>query len=307
METTTQPQPITTVKPPSLMDKGIFLSITRGWPPLSKAVPKDKKKAISNRVHETKDLYSSPELRAVFSHDNKLDDLISRKCLPFSVLKKGVFFVPLDFYNEVEAALSQHAQERIPLVEKVGNVYEAMKEDAKAELTPDGLYDENDYLPKELFLSRFRFRWHYLEFGVADKLKEMDKSVAEREAQKIQEMVMDAGNTFIYILRQQGKEMIDTLVDRLSPAEDGTNKTFHGSTIDKAKEFFENCKKLNVMDDEEFAKLMDTGKKLTEGLTGEQIRSDQALRSSLETGFKKIQVELDAMLVDAPTRMMRFD
>lgn len=317
--------PIATPSPTkkqSIIEKGMFLSITRGWPPLSKAVPKEKVKIVNvtfstsgeeqeniaqnqperKAVSTSKSLLQSKELRKLYSLDIQIDDYIERKCLPFPGMQRGVRLIPNDLLDEVDKELLAHIEKRKELIDDVVKIYDQMKEEAKSFL--GDLYNPADYLPVDEFRSRFKFSYNYLDFTVAQKIIELNKDIALREQQKMASNIEDATQSIVLYMRKQTQELVAHLADKLGTKPDGSKKIFRDSSVENLKEFISTFKALNIAEDVELEKLIEQMRKMTEGISPDKLRTDDALRSSIQNSFEKMKKQLDLLITTAPERQI---
>jgi hypothetical protein len=296
-----------TVKPKNnIMDSAVILTVSRRWPSLSKTVSSSEIQVNANkkRIHVSKDLFNSQALKKLFNFDAKIDEFLSRRCIPFP-LKRAMYMLPIDLFNETENELTQHQAGRLPLIENCFNAYEHDLEEAKASL--GDLFDPNDYLTKEAYRASFYFSWQYVQFSVDAKLKEISAEVAAREADKMVQKWVEAGNVAEQVLYSGMNELVGHLVERLSPAEEGKKKVFRDSMLDNLTDFLKVLKVRNLTGNENLDKLADQAKALINDVTPDMLRTNESMRAGVQAGFEQIKAELDKALVDAPMRAVRFE
>ena len=103
-------------------------------------------------------------------------------------------------------------------------------------------------------------------------------------------------------LRNQLKELLDHLVDRLRPSVDGKAMVFRNSMMANFGDFLSVFDAKNISDDKDLAALVEKLRGLSEGVTPENLRSNADFRSDIATRFEEIKAELDQMIVNKPTR-----
>ena len=290
-------------------DSATILSVSRKWPKLSKSISVDQidvrgetPETDKKKVHVSKDLFDCPELKRLFGHDADVDSFLFRYCVPFP-LKRAVYLLPMDLFDEVENFLTEHVQEREPLIEAAVNVYDAAIERAKVFLGP--LFKQSDYPPKEVFRASFDFSWQYLEIGVSGKLKEVSADIQAREAAKMNATYVEASQAIQALLRTSMGELVNHLVDRLTPGPDGKKKVFRDSMLDNVNDFLKTFRSRNLTDDTDLATLVEQAQQLTNGISPENLRTNEGLRDNVQRGFEQIKAQLDAMIQVAPTREIR--
>lgn len=299
-------------KTKNIFETAHMLEINRTWPRITKQFSSDLisvagetelSKTDKTKISASKKLFDFPELRRVASFDAEVDSFLNRHCVPFP-LRRSMHLVPAPSFNEVEAFLMDHLSRMPAFIEQAANAYDRAVNDAKAFLGP--LFHQSDYLSKEAFARCFTFRWTYWQMGVSDLLKEANKDVAAREAEKIEADIRDASEAAQQMLRQAMADLVSGMVDRLTPdSETGRKKTFKDSSIKNVQEFLDEFSKRNLTEDDALETLVNQAKALVNGVAPATIRDNEGLRTSLQLGFAQIKEKLDTMIQVAPIRMVR--
>lgn len=292
----------------SILENSMFLSVNRKWPALSKTISRDRLKvgtADPAWTHGQKDLFKDcVPLKKLFNHDAKIDEFLDRRCMPFP-LKKGIYLLPKDFFNEVENELTQHVANMQPLITAMGDAYEAEIDKAKQALGDE--FNLSNYMPKQIFVASFQFDWDYLEFTVAGALGDLNKDVAARQQQKMNEKYSEAGDAIKVILRSSMQELVSHMIQKLTPGEDGKRKSFHSSIMNNLNEFFSTFETKNTLvNDEALQTLVNQAKQLTNGIAPDELKTSEELRANIVKGFEEIKTTLDALIVDTPIRSFKF-
>lgn len=290
----------------NLMDKAVCLVITRGLIGVTRSVNVSKVTVDADKsmVTVAKKLFESQELKQIISIDGKIDAYIRSRCLP-SFFKKSVHLLPIDLLQEVDQRLTEHVNERRALIDAFCAVYDETI--LKAQTSLRDLFNSADYETVSNVRAAFKYSWQYVEFGTSSSLKEISKSMFEREQAKMQEQWTEAFGAAKQVLRAAMAEMVDHMVDRLSPSPDGKKKVFHKSMLAKFNDFLETFQSRNLTDDSDLQALVSRAKELTKGVTADTLRSNEGLKSSVQGGFAEIKKQLDGMLVDAPRRRIILD
>ena len=301
-EVTPVPQPTK----PTILDKSLYLSVRRSWPSLSKSINSSvvQGKADPRMIHVQKNLYDSPELKKIFSHNTRIDSFLKTKAIAFPGLKSGDYLVPDDMFGEVEAALTKHVDELAILVEQAGAVFERMVEDAKQRL--DVHFKQADYPTKEEFMDAFGFDWQYLQFGLKEAVQKLNKEAVEREQERREKVIREAEVEVRLVIRAQLQGLVNHMVEVLQPAEEGKRKVFRKDMMNNLLGFIDSFKSRNLTEDSELEQLVTKAKLLVQGIDPTSLKSDDALRQNVQSGFTEIKQSLDKLVVEAPTRSMRF-
>jgi hypothetical protein len=103
-------------------------------------------------------------------------------------------------------------------------------------------------------------------------------------------------------LRLTFKELMDALVDRLTPRPDGTRKKLVG--VDRLLEFLDTFSKKDVANDEELRVLVQQTRWLLEGQDVARLLKDQDLRELVQERMQSVKVVLDTLVEEAPARQI---
>ena len=255
-------------------------------------------------LHVSKKLLDCPEYKAITSLDDEMKAYVRSKCLP-SVLRKGVFLLPISSIEKVNTRLEEFASTRAQRVSMFVAVYESAK--AKAEERLGSLFNEKDYPPVELVSSYFDLSWNYLTFGVPDALGKISKTLFEQEQQKANAQWQEAQGMVQDLLRVRMQELVKHLTDRLTPGADGKPKIFKSSLISNIDEFLTEFDSLNVSDDGQLAEVVAKAKDLMNGVDAEMLRKSKDLQTSLQNGFAQIENQLAGMITEKPKRAISFE
>ncbi len=98
------------------------------------------------------------------------------------------------------------------------------------------------------------------------------------------------------------KDLVDHLIERLQPGEDGKRKKFHASNVQNISTFLDNFQIRNVTDDAELAQLVEVSKQLLSGVSPDDLRKNEVDRECLTKGFGKVKEFLDTMVETAGSR-----
>jgi len=302
-----------------IWSKSFFVQISKGQPSRTRALPREfiqVQGADVSRLHGSKDLYKSDIFKRLDKNEAKLDATLDLLCFPFP-LQKGTRIVPMDMLNEVDKLLLDHVKVRNAIIaefkEKVPNtevfVYDQLVLESKQYL--GNAFNPADYPPLEVFIARFRFEWNIMDMSPAEQLKSVKKEYYEREAEKLAKKWEEAGEAAQKLLRASMAGMVTHLVDRLSDEVNSEGKQkrkiFRDTVMDPITEFLRTFEARNITDDKELEKLVSQTRQLVSGVRPELLREYSELRSSTERGFQKIKNSLDQLLIDAPSRVIRFE
>lgn len=288
--------------PNSIFEHAVCLSVGRAWPSLSRTLSKDfiATTADKKRVHASKDLYDSDELRKLQNLESALDMKLKTYCIPFP-LKAGIYVLPKDFIPQVEQILGEHIEARQPLIDKFCERYDVLVAEAREALGDS--FNPNDYSTAERVKHEFQFGYNYLQMTASDLLKEVSKDVLKREQDKMDQVWKDAGQAATDLLTTQMQGLVNGFLDKLKPTgPDGKKKIFRNTLLKPINEFINNFSPRNLNNNSQLKAEVEKMKALVEGIDPEDIRKNEALKDSLQKGFSEIKTILDAGITDAPIR-----
>jgi hypothetical protein len=174
--------------------------------------------------------------------------------------------------------------------------------DEMNELVLVDLFNTADYPSKDELRLNLAMRTQYITIDTPESLKGISDSIFKREAGKAEAMWLEAREEMKQALRLQLKELLDHLVDRLQPKADGKAKIFRNSMVANFEDFLGVFEAKNISNDEDLSKLVSKLRDITQGVTAENLRSDVDFKTDITRKFEEVKLELDTMLIDAPSR-----
>jgi hypothetical protein len=253
-------------------------------------------------ISATKKLVESEAL----SHIARLDAEIGQWMRAMSLsplLKGGVYLVATTTVMIIEERLDAFRTEREQLIAAFADEYPACIESARAKL--GSLFNQKDYLTADEARQKFGFDLIYLSFDTPEALRDVRATLFERERKRFEAKWATAAEEATLMLRQQMLELVDHMVDRMSPDADGKAKIFKGSLVTNMAEFLETLPFRNVLDDRQLDQLCARAKTLLAGVDVKALRKDDNLRANLATDFAAIKQQLDALVATRPTRIIQ--
>lgn len=247
----------------------------------------------------SKRLLECPERKAIKVHDNELYRWFMSRSVP-SLFKTGIYQIRPDAASEINEYLEEKKAERVKLVEAFVEAYSETKSMDRKRLGPQ--FRETDYPPEDVLRSKFQFSWRFFTMGPPSDLEKIDPKLFAQEKERIADLIEEAKIAGLCLIREAFKELVDHLVEKLTPDADGTRKRFFASNIEKVREFFEAFKLRDIANDKDLEALVGKAKDLLEGIDAKQIRTSNELASQVKTGFAKIQKNIDTMIKKGPKR-----
>ncbi len=252
----------------------------------------------------SKRLLDCDEFDAIGHLDGEISRWLGTRALP-SLLKHGIYLLPLAYVEETNDSLKSFAAQREILVNQLVKVYRAAVSEARERLRE--VFDPSDY-PSEAHLRKaFRLSWQYISFNTPASLQQVSRELYEQEKAKAEAHWTEAKDAIQQMLRAHMAEMVDHLVDKLTPEKDGKKKIFRDTAVSKFNDFLTTFEVRNVADDAQLKALVDKAKGLLKGVNAADLRSQEGLRDSIASGFSKIKESLSGMVVTQPRRAIQLD
>lgn len=252
----------------------------------------------------SKKLIDAEELEAIQSLEGEARRYLETRALP-SMLKKGIYLLPVEFVDEVTEHLKEYATRRTALVANLEKSYARLVEDARTRLK--NLFNPADYPPSSYLLTAFRLDWQYVTFSTPASLEQINREIHAQEQRKAEANWREAAEAIQQLLRANMQEMVAHLVNVLSPGDDGKRKKFRDSAVGKLNEFIQTFSARNITNDTQLQALVNNAKSLLTGIDPETLRQSEDAREYVATGFNQIKTLLEPMVIVAPRRNITFE
>ena len=79
---------------------------------------------------------------------------------------------------------------------------------------------------------------------------------------------------------------------------------FRDSAVTNLMEFFEKFRRLNVRSNQELDQLVEQAQQLVQGVTPQDLRTNDELRTRIASQMSQVQTQLDNLLVERPRRQI---
>jgi hypothetical protein len=303
--------------PVDIMNKAVILALSKRYIGTTKSVRPDKVKIVKESESQvdtdarwmstSKTLFSSKKLWDIYAADTRIDNLLTKYCLPSVIRRSNTRILPAALVPEVDAILVAHLEERERMVEEFCSPeeYESAIAKAKEKLGP--LWNEEDYLPLDVVRKQFAYSWQYLEFNVSSQLKTISADILKREQKKLEEHWVEAGNSIRALLRANMADLVSHMAERLSPTADGKKRVFKTSSLTNIQDFIATFDARNLSGDTDLKALVDKVQALTKGLDPELLRGDESMRINTQKQFESVKTELDKLVIAGPSRFIELE
>lgn len=264
----------------------------------------NRKKVDASRIHTdadrnligvSKKLLDCKEMEAIAQRDREFRKYLVTNALP-SMFKSGLWLIPLNKVDEVDAKLKHYIKERRELVNEFMAVYEEKKLEAATKL--GSLYDPKDYPSEHKVRWTFKVEYLYLEFTTPQNLKSIRAGMLEEEQNRLRTQMQESMDEIRGFLRSSIQEMLAHAVDRLADGPGGKKKILHETVLSRITQFAETFKEKNICDDEELDDIIVDLRKLTQGVDIKSLRGSNSVRRMFQKSVATIKKDVDNLVGD---------
>jgi hypothetical protein len=251
-------------------------------------------------VRASKKILECPEYEFLLQLKRTIHRRLKSLALPGEILRAGVYPVSVAMVEAVEKTLEEFSVRWGVGVLGLEQVWDLRVREVEDRLR--ALYDGTDYPSWERVQSCFGVKWNYFSVSTPQVLQTISARLFTREQAKATVQWKEMLDEIRVGLRLTFKELVDALVDRLSPRPDGTRKKLVG--IDRLLEFVDSFSKQNVANDEQLQALVVQVRGILKGQDVASLRKDQDLRELVKERMESAKVILDTLVEDAPSRQI---
>lgn len=266
--------------------------------------------------HVSQDLIDSKAIKAITKHDNRFTGWIKNQAVRSPLKFQGAYLMRLCGKSTheagcvcnaeaIDAAIQAYSDRREELVELFSQRWFAAIEDAKTRRGP--FFDSADYPSFESIRSEYCTEHRWLSVNVPAAFEKMKSEIWKRESEKAKVFFQDAAQEARAAAREAFSGLTDHLLAQLGNDESGKPKRFMGSSLKKMVEFIDMiCGGGDLTGDDELKSIAMKAKEVLSGVSGEDVRKQEGLRSSLHTAVEAIKTEA-AKLVTVSQRKFALD
>ena len=251
-------------------------------------------------VRATKKILECPEYEFLLQLKRSIHRRLRTLALPGEILRAGVYPISVGMVEAVEKTLEDFSVRWGVGVLGLEQVWDLRVRQIEDRLR--ALYDEEDYPSWERVRNCFEVRWNYFAMNTPQVLQAVSVKLFVREQAKATVQWNEMLEEIRDGLRLTFKELVDALVDKLTPAPDGARKKLVG--VDRLLEFLDTFSKKGVADDEQLRVLVEEVRGLLEGQDISKLRKDKDLRELVQERMQSVKVVLDTLVEDAPARQI---
>jgi len=218
--------------------------------------------------------------------------------LPY--VEKGKRLCRKDRYLEIRDRLLAYRDEIKQAEAEMEANRDAVLEDARQ--FRKKLFNASEY--PATFLGCFDISVEPVNLDPPSYLMELNPEEYERARKSLEEKCEKARLLYEEQLAQQGLGLVEKLLDRMRPAEDGRRKVFSSSLFDELTTFFTKYKELKatvagIRSETDVDKLVEQAEQALANFDVDGIRSSQKVRDQVTAAFSTIADELEKTVAPA--------
>jgi predicted nucleic acid-binding protein len=259
-------------------------------------------------INVTVRILESPELARIKSIDTQVSNYLKGAkdkdkdkngiSIPYFKFREGDYLISLQMLDEVEEKLNEFYKARVELVEKFIEAYEEEVKKSREKL--NSLWDGKFYPTPKQVRKKFSMVWDTLVIGVPEEIKNISVCLYNKLQQRMMERVEEAYEIIVLNMRKEAISHIKSLISRLSHnPKDGKRKpALKDATFKILREYLDSFAARNVANDQELNEAIEICRTSLAGHSAEEIRDNDALKTSIKSDFDRALSVVQSMLDD---------
>lgn len=239
-------------------------------------------------------LINVKELAAIESKLWEAKSYVAKRSLPATMIKDGVYLIPLEFVEEIKDRLEEYKAEVAALVDVLIAGYAGAIEEAQKRLGT--LFEPSKYPSPEALRRRFWIELNYIPVGTPEVLREVSEDVYNDADKNVKEAWAKGIETINELLASELSELVDRAVDRLTLDDKDKKKRFHESLLKNIRQYFETFDPRNIGDNAELKQQVERTKSALEGVNVEALRQSRRVRESVLRDLTKVKANLSSLM-----------
>lgn len=252
-----------------------------------------------------KRLFDCPEFKKIKRKHGEIRQFVYSRSVPAFFLRDGVYMIRTSGVENLMRDIDRMATETADLVDAFIAIYPEVVADSLRRL--GSLANPADYLSPEVARGQFSVTYQFVEFGVPGRLRAVSPDVFAEESRKLRDTFINAADSITSLLYSETAALMDHAIERLSGNGDGKSKIFRDSMVTNLKDFFSGLKDRNLTDNAALNDIADRCNALLSNIDPERLRNSDGLKATVTEAFKTVKVEVDAAMLDRPSRMIELD
>lgn len=213
---------------------------------------------------------------------------------------KGVRLIRRDLMDSFDAQMKLFRDELKSATDDLLGEYKDLKKQARQQLGQ--LYNPSDYPDAESLLDEFTITWGYPSIDPPNYLKELNPRLYEQEQARVAARFEEAMGVAQQALAAEMADLVNHLVDRLTPGEDGKRRALSDKAIAGLTEFVTKFQSISVHTSPELDAMVKQIEQISKGVDLQAMKQNPDAQQHLFGTMTTLKEQIDSMLVEAPNR-----
>lgn len=303
LPTTTDPETASSSVAPRLFDRAVAIVLDSTCIGTSRKVATgavDTKGTDPTLIKVSKTILESKTLDKIRGLQGDTRRQVAARSTPSMMFRSSVYLLPIALLPETDAYLLEQVAKLKVLVAKF--VAEYLTDKATAEIKLGAMWNPADYPPAESIEAMIGISWAYIAVDAPAKLGEVSRAIMAREQEKAAATWASALEEATAVLRAGFTDLVEHMLEKLTPGDDGKKRIFRDSMIGNVREFLRTFPSRNLGDDAELAELARDAERLLSGVDAQALREGETIRDRVTLGMTAIKARLDEAACTAPAR-----
>lgn len=220
------------------------------------------------------------------------------------IFKKGAYLVPIPVLSRaIEIIKEARAEYQVAIMALLA-VYPQRVAEARERLGSQ--FREEDYPSDAKLVKMFDVQYQVIKLDIPDK-DLVGEDIAREETERRKNIWNDMLTEVSAALRESFQQLLDHLIEKLKPSDNGAKKVLRESAVENLWEFVENFSTRNLANDAAMELLVNEARKILQGVDVDGLRKDAPLRAAVASKMAEVKEALDAVMEDAPRRRFVFE
>jgi len=257
------------------------------------------------QLHLTKRLVNAKTLRAAMRVIWQAKSFLRSTAIPgHRIFGERSYLVPLALVEDVERRLLNLRAELLVEAQAIADRWAFIVAEQAASL--GDLFDATQYPTAEDVIAAFGLDWDWVSFAAPERLETVDSVLYEQAKARHENRMSDAYDEVVLALRSEALGIMNDLVNRLTPGDDGKPKVLRGTALRDLEGYLALLPKRDLTDDAPLRDAVARVRSLADGLGIDALRSDDGLRAQLRDEAGKAATALSELVISG-RRAISFD
>lgn len=241
------------------------------------------------------DILEAESYDAIVRADNEMRAWVRARSISCPLFNGGAYLIKRKLYAEIRDEVRAYLDVKRPvLVDAFLAEYEIKAAEGRRRLA--SMARDRDYPDVEKVGQSFGGAMRWFSVGSPEALRGVSDDEARREAAELRAEFARSLEAARVALRVEWSELVDRMVDRLTPGADGGRRRFTETLTANAAEFIALFRDRDFTDDRQLRELLDRADAMLRLVPDvDALKSDAELRERTRAVFAGIKAEVDVM------------